>query len=132
MSVEPRYYGDIRAYGSATTYSILLGRYFTPFLYFSDKEYSTMQYLQEFGTKRITNASGQAVVLTDHKDYLSAAILSEGGIPLPFFRKLVDLYRDLRIEYRFTYNSKILSGSIAYGAEVGPYYYTEDGDCIMI
>lgn len=132
MSVETRYYGDIRLYGSATTYSVLLGRYFTPFLYFSGEEHSAVRYLQEFGTTRITNTIGQAVALTDHRDHLSAIILSEGGIPLPFFRKLVDLYRDLRIEYKFTLAGRIISGSIAYGSEAGPYYYTEDGDSIMV
>lgn len=131
MSVEMRYFGDIRLYGSVTTYSVLLGRYFTPFLYFSQEEHSGGHNLREFGTTRITNPGGQAVVLTDHRDYLSATILSEGGIPLPFFRKLVDLYRDLRIEYKFTFIGRFISGSIAYGGEVGPYYYTEDGDSIM-
>ena len=130
--------GDIKLYGSDTTYSILLGRYFSPFLYFSEETLrvlsegnSAVKYVKEFGTKRITNAGGQAVVLTDNKDYLSATILSEGGIPLPFFRKLVDLYRDLRIEYKFIHDAKIVSGSIGFGTEFGPYYYTEDGDCIM-
>lgn len=132
MSVETRYHGHITLYGSATTYSVLLGRYFSPFLYFSSEEHSVVRYLRDFGTTRITNTSGQAVALTDHRDYLSATIYSEGGLPLPFFRKLVDLYRDLRIEYKFTLTGRIISGSIAYGGEAGPYYYTEDGDSIMV
>lgn len=134
MSIK--YYGYIALYGSQTTYSVLLGRYFTPFLYFpdihdTDKETAKNLYIREFGTTRITNLTGQAVVLNERNGHLWTEIVSEAGIPLPFFRKLVGIYNDLRIEYKFSIDNRIMCGTISDNREYGPHYFHEDGDIIM-
>jgi len=94
----------VRIDGSHSSLVMLQLMHFNPLTWFPQPIYeqSKITYmLREFGCRWITDDTDQPILLRRHLTYLDATFNTDSFPPLPFYRKLINLFPDIRITYEY-------------------------------